>query len=43
MTGANDEESIGNSGEPDDESDNTLRVEIIGSPVYKMWYQLNNH
>lgn len=36
MTGANDEESISHSGEPDDESDDTLLVEINGSLVYKM-------
>lgn len=36
MTGANDEESISHSGEPDDESEDTLRVEISGSPMYKM-------
>jgi len=36
MTGANDEESISHSGKPDDESNDTLRVEISGSPVYKM-------
>jgi hypothetical protein len=36
MTGANDEESISHSGEPDDKSDDTLCVEISGSLVYKM-------
>lgn len=36
MTGANDEESISHSGEPEDESDDTLRVEISGSPAYKI-------
>jgi hypothetical protein len=36
MTGANDEESISYSGKPDDEINDTLHVEIRGSPVYKM-------
>lgn len=36
MTDVNDDKSISHSGEPDDESDNTLRVEISGSPVFKM-------
>jgi len=35
MTAANDEESISHSGEPDDETDDTLCIEISGS-VYKM-------
>jgi hypothetical protein len=36
MTGANEEESISRSGKPDDESDNTLCVEISSFSVYKM-------
>jgi hypothetical protein len=36
MIGANDEGSISHSGERDDESDDTLRVEISGSVVYEM-------
>jgi hypothetical protein len=36
MTGADDEESISHSGEPEDERNDILRVQISGSPVYKM-------
>jgi hypothetical protein len=36
MTGANDDDSISHSGETDDESGDTLRVEICGSSVFKM-------
>jgi hypothetical protein len=43
MTCANDDDSIGHNGEPDDESGDILCVEICGSPVFKMLYQLNNH